>query len=590
MASAQQRLVDAIDTAADQITAAISGDTPGLPAGASTEATLALVKTAVDELKAAVESAPEVTVTFPATQQVSVSGTPSVSVANFPATQPVSAASLPLPSGAATELGLTALGVKLDTLAARLGDIETALADVATGADLASIQALMATDPPTGADLASIEADIEAAVAKLSSDPATAAGVTALQGSVDALVTKTSADQATGADMDAVVAQLTAILADIPAGAATDAAIDALGTIVTSSAAILPTDAATEASVDGIEGLLTTIRDRTIVGPASEATLAQARDRIVLPPALESGRLAVVSAEVADRLSAGEVSLTSVGATADLALEPTDRSVGIVMRATSASVNATMLVEQQRPDGGWHTCYVTDATSSGTTGPYTSVVLTSVGVPRWVWAPVIPGATAIRVRPLSILGGNVVAVRMSASKESPWPPIVGSNVLSAATVTPRPDATSTVSFGGPAYLFNSHGTSGTWDKPRGNLTAVAVPTNYFAADGETLSADLRTWNLSSARVLVPWYEYEPGEQATVALHGYDPVSIDYYLLGSVVIPSEAKLHCAIEIGRGIGSGALLALNRPLPPVIRVTLELAGVVNGPYTGASVEMHV
>jgi hypothetical protein len=69
-----------------------------LPDGASTEATLLGVKTALES---------GITVdNFPATQ--SISG--SVNVGNFPTTQAVSAASLPLPTGASTEV--TLLGVK----------------------------------------------------------------------------------------------------------------------------------------------------------------------------------------------------------------------------------------------------------------------------------------------------------------------------------------------------------------------------------------------------------------------------------------------------------------------------------------------
>src|SRR5712691_9737658 len=62
-----------------------------LPAGASTEATLALIKAKTDNLDVALS-----TRTKPGDTQ-GISGT--VAVSNFPATQPVSAVALPLPAG-----------------------------------------------------------------------------------------------------------------------------------------------------------------------------------------------------------------------------------------------------------------------------------------------------------------------------------------------------------------------------------------------------------------------------------------------------------------------------------------------------------
>lgn len=251
----------ATDAHIDLVTAAVNAAASVLPTGAATETTLANIRTTLEALNAKAVT------------------------------------------GAATEAGLTALGVKLDALATHLASIEVALADVATGADIATVVARLTTDPPTGADLAAIETDLETAVAKLSSDPATAAGVAALKASVDALTAKTSADQATGADMDAVVAELQAILADIPAGAATDAAITALGTVVTSAAAILPTGAATEASVDDIETLLTAINNKVISGAATEATLASSLAKLTEIKSEITATLAAVG-QTRDRLPA----------------------------------------------------------------------------------------------------------------------------------------------------------------------------------------------------------------------------------------------------------------------------------------------
>jgi hypothetical protein len=117
-----------------QATQPISATALPLPAGASTETTLAAIKAKTDNLDVLLSSRTKpadvqhvtvdnasvaVTGTFwPNTQPVSIASMPSTPVTGtfFQATQPVSAVSLPLPSGAATETTLAAIKAKTDNL------------------------------------------------------------------------------------------------------------------------------------------------------------------------------------------------------------------------------------------------------------------------------------------------------------------------------------------------------------------------------------------------------------------------------------------------------------------------------------------
>jgi len=93
-----------------QATQPVSLVSQPLPTGASTETTLAALKTSVDSLSAKVTSVN--------TGAVVVSSAPTTQVTGsfYPATQPVSAVTLPLPTGAATEATIAAVNAKLPAL------------------------------------------------------------------------------------------------------------------------------------------------------------------------------------------------------------------------------------------------------------------------------------------------------------------------------------------------------------------------------------------------------------------------------------------------------------------------------------------
>lgn len=138
--------------------------------------------------------------------RAAITGTPAVSVSNFPATQAISAAALPLPAGAATELG------NLATIAAK---------DFATQVTLAAVLAKIIAAPATeakqdtgNASLASIagkdfatQATLAAVLAKIIAAPATEAKQDAGNASLTSIAAEDFATQVT---LAAVLAQLSA--------------------------------------------------------------------------------------------------------------------------------------------------------------------------------------------------------------------------------------------------------------------------------------------------------------------------------------------------------------------------------------------
>lgn len=652
----------------DAVLAAVQALIAKIPDGAATDAHVDLLATAVST----------------AASQLPTNAATESTLSSMKST--LEALNTKVVSGAATEAGLTALGVKLDSLAAHLASIEAALADVATGADIAAVVARLTTDPPTGADLAAIEADLEAAVAKLSADPATAAGVTALKASVDALTAKTSADQATGADMDAVVAELQAILADIPAGAATDAAITALGTIVTNSAAILPTNAATEASVDDIEALLTAINNKAISGAATEATLAsslaklteikseitatlasvgqtrdrlptalaasgglkvdvqgtpplpsgaatlakqdaliaaialvqsavegipaapstvavnnlpadpatnttltEVRDRVVLPSSLTGGRLAVDSLPQPVRRS-DEATFTGAASTVELDVLDSDQSVSVYSHIVSGT-SVTIYVRGQWIDAGGTAREVTlmmlDPTSSAATSPYTNYTITS-GIPRLHSVIIPPGITKVVVRCTGAAGSGNAKVRLAAGPHLSLGANQGVNMLSVPNISPSGDGTaSQIRLGSPS-VYN--GT--TYDKVRNNT----VPVLFSGAPrpaAEQMSSDTRTWNASALRIVGNVFDMAGSGASllTFTLQAFDIDSYDFYnLMSAGLTPSDGDgAKAVIEMGLGCGAGAKVSASRPVPHTFRLIAEHDGSTDL-YYGATAELIV
>jgi hypothetical protein len=108
------------------VTQAISAASLPLPAGAATAAGLTAINTTLGTPMQQTGGSVSITGTLPAfaatptvnvgtMPNVTLSGTSPVSVSNFPVTQAISAASLPLPTGAATAAGLTAINTTLGT-------------------------------------------------------------------------------------------------------------------------------------------------------------------------------------------------------------------------------------------------------------------------------------------------------------------------------------------------------------------------------------------------------------------------------------------------------------------------------------------
>ncbi len=136
----------------------VSATTLPLPSGASTEATLALIKAKTDNIDVLLSSR-----TKPSDSQT-IAG--AVSVSNFPATQPVSAAALPLPSGASTETTLAAIKAKTDNLDVLLSTrtkpadtqvISAAALPLPSGASTAAKQPALGTAGTPSADVISIQ-------------------------------------------------------------------------------------------------------------------------------------------------------------------------------------------------------------------------------------------------------------------------------------------------------------------------------------------------------------------------------------------------------------------------------------------------
>ncbi len=122
-----------------QATQPVSAAALPLPSGASTEATLALIKAKTDNLDVALSTRAVTGLTDTQLRAVAVP----VSGTFYQATQPISAASLPLPSGASTETTLAAASAKLP---ATLG--QKAMV-AALAVSLASDQSAIPVTPPT---------------------------------------------------------------------------------------------------------------------------------------------------------------------------------------------------------------------------------------------------------------------------------------------------------------------------------------------------------------------------------------------------------------------------------------------------------
>ena len=168
--------------------------------------------------------------------------------ADLAETQPVSAASLPLPSGAATEVSLAALLAKV--IAA----------------------------PSTEAKQDIMEASLDAILAKIIAAPATEAKQDIMETSLDAILAKIIAAPATEAKQDVMETSLDAILAKIIAAPATEAKQDVIETTLNAielsvakegvKVAVIPIDIGVNnipatADVTGLELIASTATDLT---------------------------------------------------------------------------------------------------------------------------------------------------------------------------------------------------------------------------------------------------------------------------------------------------------------------------------------
>jgi hypothetical protein len=137
-------LVDTVEAALADITTPsdtqpVSAASLPLPTGAATQTTLALAKTALDDILTKLNASIAVTGTFwQATQPVS--GT------FWQATQPVSAASLPLPTGAATEAESEAITAATIAVGTAVAAVETAIETLGTDAEAADVVYLAKLD------------------------------------------------------------------------------------------------------------------------------------------------------------------------------------------------------------------------------------------------------------------------------------------------------------------------------------------------------------------------------------------------------------------------------------------------------------
>lgn len=238
--------------ASNQTALPVSAASLPLPAGAATEATLALVKAKTDNLDVLLSSR---AVTGLTDAQLRASAVP-VSGTFFQVTQPVSAASLPLPAGAATEATLALIKAKTDNLdvalSTRAGDRTTAAAPFAVRL---SDGAVFITTLPVS--VASLPLPAGAATEATLATRATEATLALIKAKTDNLDVALSTRAVTGL----TDAQLRATAVPV-SGPLTDAQLRAAAVPVSAASLPLPAGAATEATLalikntDGIKKIV----------------------------------------------------------------------------------------------------------------------------------------------------------------------------------------------------------------------------------------------------------------------------------------------------------------------------------------------